>query len=133
MAQYLNFNKTNAQMKPQPAACCDCSEGPLCDVEAPPRSQLGFWLRQRRDAEDRLFFGCIRLFVLVVLLLVLFILGPRCCACLWIAMLVCLMLMTFLSMHFLWVLLVACFVATFWAGCQTGTTWLVIDSRVTVR
>eukprot|EP00961_Rhodomonas_salina_P232129 3136186-Rhodomonas_salina.2 len=48
-------------MKPQPAACCDCSEGPLCDVEAPPRSQLGFWLRQRRDAEDRLFFGCIRL------------------------------------------------------------------------
>jgi hypothetical protein len=77
--------------------------------------------------------ACVRVSVFAVLLVLLFFVGPCCCVCLWGIMAVCIVLMLVFSFHSLWMVALASFVVTFWAGCQAETTWLVVNTHFSVR
>lgn len=77
--------------------------------------------------------ACVRLGLFVLILVLLFFLGPCCCVCLWAIMATCFVLMLVFAFHSLWILALASFVITFWAGCQTETTWLVVNTHFSVR
>ncbi len=87
------------------------------------------FVRKAREAYEEALVGCARVLVFCAFTGVLFVLGPSCCACLWGIMIACLLLMAFLGQHFLWILVAAAFVVTFWAGCQVDYGWVVVDTH----
>lgn len=90
----------------------------------------GFVSKQLREMREQVLIGLVRALIMGSLCAVLWFTAPYCCACVWIVMGASLLLMMFCSMHFLWIVLVASFVVTFWAGCQTGNAWIVVTTKI---
>eukprot|EP00961_Rhodomonas_salina_P292704 3933146-Rhodomonas_salina.1 len=81
------------------------------------------------EMREQMLIGLVRALIMGGLVAGLWFSAPYCCACVWLLMGTTLLLMMFCSMHFLWTVLIASFVVTFWAGCQTGNAWLMVTTK----